>query len=305
MIMTSTKNLRSRWKTTSGKIAARAVENALRHGSDIDELHGYTAGMPYIDEVAPNLDLRGIELPNLVAVRASDLSGVRFDAAQMNWNFGGCTLRKAVFDRANGHNVDFGGCDLSGGSLVGARLPGAIFYGARLIDSDLSGIRMHSGQLKGADCRGAKFVGADLRMVWAADADIRGADFREANLVGASLGRVKWNETTRFEGAQMSWEGTPTGISTQAIAQGAKLTSEKAEWQLGLVDATRKVLEERNRSGKLTRIVRRMETLRLDVERDPQTLWANKLQKELSEKEWREFQEAVQTAASNMGVFLD
>ncbi len=65
----------------------------------------------------PALDLRGVKLPHLISVKRTDLSGARFDFAQMNWNFGGSILHSAVFNGAEGRNVDFGGCDLQSSSF--------------------------------------------------------------------------------------------------------------------------------------------------------------------------------------------
>ena len=241
----------------------------------------------------PALDLRGIELPNLVSVARIDLSGSRFDFARMNWNFGGSILRGAVFNGAEGRNVDFGGCDLHSSFFIKARLPGAVFYGANLQDADLSGIGMRGGQLKDAVCRNAKFTGSDLRMVWAADADLRGADLREANLVGASLGGVLWDSKTRLDGAQLSVEGTPADLRTHALAQGASVRSEKPEWQLNLIDATLRALESETHDAGSKRIMERLRAIRPEVERDPGFLWANALRPEIDGEHWTIFQRAV------------
>jgi hypothetical protein len=187
---------------------------------------------------------------------------------------------------------------------VDARLPGAVFLMANLTDADLTRIHMHSGQLKSAICRNAHFASADLRMVWAAGADVRGADFRKANLVGASLGGARWDATTCLDGAQLSWEGTPAELATHGIAQGATVQSEKREWQLGLLDAAREALAQQDHSGALAPVIARLAELRAAVEADPGTLWANILHDELSPLQWSSVQEAVRSAAINMGPYL-
>lgn len=294
----------SRWKTPAGKIAAQAVENAFRTGTTIAELQGYVRNLPGVAEVAPALDLRGIGLPTLIGIQTTDLSGVRFDGAQMNWNFAGCALRRAVFDGASGHNVDFSACDLTGSSFVDASLPGAVFFGATLVDADLTRIRMRSGQLKDADCRRANFTHADLRIVWAADADLRGANLSDANLVGASLGRARWDEHTRCAGARFGWEGTPADLAAHALAQGATLRSEKPDWELALLDATRVALEHDNDHGRFDRLIARIAELRPEVERDPRTPWGNLLREGLPPEQHAGLDRAVRTAASNIGALL-
>ena len=303
--MAADKELRARWKTPAGKRVVQALEQALRTGVDKRELSALIASLPRVGEVAPALDLRGVELPGLIAIRPTDLSGTRFDSAALNWSFGGSVLRGAVFDGADGANVHFGGSDLTGSSFVGARLPGAVFLMANLSDANLTRIHMPSGQLKSAVCRNARFTSADLRMVWAADADLRSADLREANLVGASLGGAIWDTTTRLDGARLSWEGTPAELATYALGQGATLQSEKADWQLALIDATREAMKQQDQGGSLAPVIERLTALRSVVESKPDTLWANILRDELTPAQWAAVQTAVRSAALNMGLYLD
>lgn len=301
--MTPTKaSLASRWKTPAGKVAVRAIENALRAGTTVDELKGYVKRLPGVGDVAPALDLRGLALPELIAARKSDLSGVRCDGAKITWVWGGSTLRGAVFDRAEGKNADFGGCDLTGASLHDANLPGAIFFGALLVDANLARIKMRSGQLKAADCRRANFEAADLRLVWAADADLRGANLTKAKLAGASLGGVQWDEMTRCAGAEFGLEGTPGTFAAHALGQGATLRSEKADWELALVDATRVALE--NESGNLQPLIARLADVRRHVESDHTFNWSAAVLDGATDAQRATFQRAVRTAASNIGALL-
>ncbi len=296
--------LASRWKTPAGKVAVRAIEQALRAGTNVDELKGSVKDLPAVDEVAPALDLRGIALPELVAARKSDLPGTRFDGAKLNWVFGGSVLREAVFDRAEGRNVDFGGCDLSGASFQDANLPGGVFYGAKLVDTNLARIKMRSGQLKAADCRRANFESADLRLVWAADADLRGANLAKAQLVGASLGGAKWDEATRCTDAEFGLEGTPATLAAHALAQGARLRSEKADWELALLDATSVALKNENERGKLDGLIDRIAAVRPQVERDHAFNWFAPVQEGATPEQRTALQSAIRTASSNIGALL-
>jgi uncharacterized protein YjbI with pentapeptide repeats len=303
--MASKRELRQRWTTAAGKVAARAIDEALGAGADLEEMAGYLRMLPLVGEVAPAMDLRGVALPELIAVRTRDLRGTRFDGARINWSFSGCALADAVFDGCEGKNVDFGGCDLSRASFVGARLPGAVFFGADLQRADLTRISMRGGQLKDANCGNALLRDSDLRLVWAAGADLRGADLRGADLTGASLGQARWDSETRFEGAALTWEGTPDDMQAQAFQQGATLGSEKPEWQMSLFDATRRMLEAENRDGKLSPVLERLDGLRRNLERDHSLLWATRLKKGLDEEQWNRVQTAVRKAASNIGALLE
>ncbi len=292
--------LRSRWKTPKGKIAIRAIEQGLRVGASRDELIGYIRNVPGTEEILPVLDLRGIELPNLIAAKKTDLSNCRFDYAKINWNFSGSKLTDAVFDGAEGLNVDFGGCDLRNSSFNGAKLPGAIFHSANLENANLTKLVAKAGQLKNANCKNANFTKADLRMVWMAHADICGTNFSGANLIGASLGGCHWDEQTNFFTAKMSPEGTPGALHLYAMTQGAVFESEKAEWQIGLLNTTLKVLQEQGHSHKS--LIQKLQEIKPELVNNPDLLWANMIRDEFDDTTWEMFEEAVRKAASNMGL---
>ncbi len=81
------------------------------------------------------------------------------------------------------------------------------------------------------------------------------------------------------------------------------MVSENREWQLSLLDATTRALE--NEYGKrVAPIVERIKTLRPELERNPAFLWANVLRDELEEAQWRIVENAVRKAASNVGALL-
>ncbi len=296
----SIKQLRDRWKTPAGEIARRAIEGALRNGASVDELKDYVRRLPLIDDTGDALDLRGIELPGLMTVKKTDLSGTRFDHAKINWNFAGSKLTGCVFDGASGLNVDFGGCDLRNSSFVTAKLPGAIYYLAKLEGAKLHGVRIKGGQLKGADCRRADFSDADLRLVWMAEADLSSANLIAANLVGASLGNCTWDDHTRFDHAEMSVEGTPATLYQYALRQDARFTSERVEWQSSLIDSTMVLLKA---SGHINKpLLERLQQLRSEVETDPQLPWTKMIENEFNAQTVEGFREVLRKAASNIGL---
>src|SRR5260370_38601681 len=143
--MTDKTQLRERWMSQAGRLAVNQIGNVLRSGGEPSVLKAALAGVPFTQEVAPALDLRGIEIPTLISVRKRDLSGARFDAAKINWSFSRSVLRGANFDGAQGRNVDFGGCGLARRSFLKAKLPGAVLFGAGLSDANLEGLSMPGG----------------------------------------------------------------------------------------------------------------------------------------------------------------
>ena len=107
-----------------------------------------------------DLNLRGISLRGVDAIRA-DLTGIRLENA---------ILRGANFE---------------GSTLKRANLHGSILEVVRLRETDFEYAILHGANLRHADLRGANFRNADLR-----NADFRGAridqtDFTDANCTGA------------------------------------------------------------------------------------------------------------------------
>src|SRR6185312_10620807 len=136
MRMLSAAQLRDRWKSPEGKARVRLLRNVLCGKANLTDFSASLTGFSGAEEVAPELDLRGIDLARLVVMQSLDLSGAQFDAAKLSGGFGGSKLARAVFDEASGSNVDFGTCDLQGSSFVQAKLPGAVFFRANLEDAD-------------------------------------------------------------------------------------------------------------------------------------------------------------------------
>jgi hypothetical protein len=93
---------------------------------------------------------------------------------------------------------------LSGADLRGARMEGANLFGARMEGADLRGARMHGAILFGARMEGAILskAGMEGAMLWGAG--MEGADLTGARLQGAFLSRARFNETTSFNGAEVS-----------------------------------------------------------------------------------------------------
>ena len=87
--------------------------------------------------------------------------------------------------RADLHNTDLSGADLSDADLHNADLSGANLHNADLRRADLSGADLRSADLNGADLCGAYLRGADLR-----GADLSGAELSNADLSGAFLRRA-------------------------------------------------------------------------------------------------------------------
>src|SRR5437879_542065 len=81
-IMVATKrSLVSRWASPEGQERANAIVDALKRATSATELTKILAGFDCADEIAPALDLRGIQLSDIAPVRYLDLSGARLDYA--------------------------------------------------------------------------------------------------------------------------------------------------------------------------------------------------------------------------------
>ncbi|TCP09787.1 DUF2169 family type VI secretion system accessory protein [Caldimonas thermodepolymerans] len=128
-------------------------------------------------------DFTGARLPQSRWVGAVDLSGARFDDAQLaQAYFGqGSCLRAASLERVQADGVDFTACNLECAVLRAARLRGASLRRARLVEADLSHADLMGAILQNADAQGAALVGA--------------------HLYGADLARLRADTRTRLDGA--------------------------------------------------------------------------------------------------------
>jgi len=89
--------------------------------------------------------------------------------------------------RANLHEADLRGADLSEADLSEADLRWADLREADLSGANLRWANLHEADLRGADLSGANLSGANLRWADLSGADLSGANLSGANLSGAHL----------------------------------------------------------------------------------------------------------------------
>ncbi|MGH2391611.1 MAG: pentapeptide repeat-containing protein, partial [Chloroflexota bacterium] len=140
--MATKRSLVSRWASSEGQVRANAIADALKRGTTAAELTKILAGFDCTDEVAPALDLRGIQFTDFVPLRYLDLTGTRLDHAGVEGYIKNCRLADAVLDGFRAENAYMDG-DLHGASFVNAYLKGCRFY-ADLTGTNFSGANLRS-----------------------------------------------------------------------------------------------------------------------------------------------------------------
>jgi uncharacterized protein YjbI with pentapeptide repeats len=202
--------LEARWETDEGIQLARTMSPLLDRGlTTMDELRKMVNQLPFIEEVAPQLDLRALHLPvedilvnEFIVIKHMDLSGVRFDYLRDIGNIVKCQMHGTIFDEMSNINGIFGS-DFSHASFVKATLQGVRFWYGQVSGANFQQARLGLADFTEIACDGASFVDADLRFSKWGDSDVRGTDFRGANLTGAGLQGILFDEDTRLEGANL------------------------------------------------------------------------------------------------------
>ena len=83
--MSTREQLEARWLTTGGKQVARELSQVLSKRTSMDILRQLTVILPYVEEVTPALDLRGLRIEGQdVEFVWSDFSGARLDVNSHN-----------------------------------------------------------------------------------------------------------------------------------------------------------------------------------------------------------------------------
>lgn len=172
------------------------------------------------------LSLVGANLEGATFVTCS-LAGVDLArAVLMKTNFVTCNLDGANFAKASGAGLKLAAeCTARGADFKGGAFEGACFAGSDLAESDFSGADLAGANFTGCDLQSAKLyrarargamlmqanlTGADLT---AADllegllmrANIAGASFKGANLFRANFIKVRGDDATSFEKANMDF----------------------------------------------------------------------------------------------------
>jgi uncharacterized protein YjbI with pentapeptide repeats len=300
--MATKQQLKKRWKTEEGQHRSRLVMGALQRGATQDELRSLIGDIPFFDEVAPALDLRGIEFERGLSLLNLDLAGARLDGAHLLGNISGCRMTGAVLDGVKALNVAFEH-DFTGVSMVGASLKGVWFFRTDLTGADLSRAQLQSAHFRETHCIEAKLVGAKMRFAHCAGADFSGADLSGADLTGAALGSVRFDERTRLAGADLTGASMDEDLRAFAKQAGAILGAATGAYALAEFDAAFKVLRRRNAGGRFDAVLARMSELRQELVRDGSFDWGTKLAGEFPPDVMSEVADAVGEGGSNLSYY--
>ncbi|SFU61540.1 Pentapeptide repeat-containing protein [Polaromonas sp. YR568] len=180
-------------------------------------------------EEQPGMNLRGLDFSG------ANLKGAMFMNSQLDGAcFKGANLEGATLLGASAAGVDFSGANMVGLRVVmGTRLEGAVFKGANLSRSNFRGAMMDKADLSGATLDSADFcdtslklavlTGANASNLLAAKAnfsnarldrvnffqailqkaDVAGADMRKSNFFRADLIKLKRDELSLMDGANL------------------------------------------------------------------------------------------------------
>lgn len=300
----------ARWETAEGRDLAEEVQLAVNPTrtrnltSDIrmpfpDNLRQRLAGLPFVDEVAPRLDLRGVHTAqNDLFLIQIDLAGAHLEYARLGL-IKNVRLDGAILDDCVAINSAFSG-NLSQVSLAGATLNGVKFRKIDLTRSQLQGARLVKTELREAVCSEASFLGADLRFSDCLRADFRGADLREVDFTEASLKDIRFNEQTRLRGAKL--QGAKMRDDFRAFAQqaGAQLGEFQNAQNFAELDVTIKMLQG-SENPRMLAALPILRSVRADLARTPEQDWSDAVSEALANAGYSDLVEEVFDAWGDSG----
>ncbi len=297
--MATKQQLRKRWETEEGQRCVNALMEAVRQKAPIDQFCEIVKNLPFKDEVAPNLDLRGLRFKELLFLRDLDLSEARLDYAVFGGSLVECTMVGTVFDGAEAVNLLLQH-NFTRASFINANLKGANFLSSLLNSANFTGAKLQSASFKEAICAGATFTNANLRFALCANTDFRGANLSGADLTEASLGGVRFDTHTQLEGTNLTGAAMDRDLRDFAKRTGAIVQERLGAHELEEFDATTAVLKERNTDGRFTTVLKRMATLREILLHEPMYDWGTHLANEIPPEIMQEVEDAVRDAGSNL-----
>ncbi len=294
--------LTTRWETEEGKQLASEVQQALNPARDrrltseirvplTNELRQRLVMLPFADEVAHRIDLRGVHTSrdDLFLIQV-DLAGTHLEYAELAL-IRDSKLDEAILDSCRAINSRMYG-DLSRVSLVDAVLNGVQFLQVNLSGAQLQGAHLVKAELREAICTGASFLAADLRFSDCRRVDFRGADLREIDLTQASLEEVQFDEHTRLRGANL--QGANMHAEFRAFAQqaGALLGDAHKARSFVELDVTIKMLQE-SENSRILAAIPIIVAVRAELARDPQRDWPDTIAEALSQAGYADLEDEV------------
>ena len=261
--------LLTRWETTDGQqlaeltfrmLAANWSETNPASVRTLDPaLVSRLSTLPFADEVAPRVDLRGLHFQeNALPIGNIDLTNVSLDYAFPITMLSNCRTAGAILDQAFSVYGTFTRQQLAAISLAGASFQGGGFQNANLSEANLQGARLALTNFSLVDCTKAILIGADLRFANVHHTNFSGADLREVDFTEANLGDVIFDAQTRLQGANL--QGAYLSDDLRAFAQqsGARLSAEQTNSarELAQLEATLTALQNQNADAQLLALVR-------------------------------------------------
>lgn len=264
---------------------------STRRAVTMEEIQQVITSLPFQEEVAPALDLRGLHLEqrSVKLLQDLDLSGAHLEYLEID-SIGASRMVGTILNHCRSINAPFLG-DFTSASFGEATLQGVKFLEATLVKANFRQAKLALAELREKDCRQASFVDADLRFADLYRADLRGADFSganltEANLAGAKLSAIQFNEKTQVRGANLSGALLDEPFRAFAEQVGGLLREDQEpsfkEQERAELAALIRLLKEENEQGRLDVAITCLEEQAQLVARDPGYAWSMEVQKILS-----------------------
>ncbi|HEU5228727.1 MAG TPA: pentapeptide repeat-containing protein [Ktedonobacteraceae bacterium] len=251
--MATRQQLKARWETPEGQQKVQALYQTFGTNTTSEQLHAIVASLPYVDEVAPDLDLRGLQINKNIFVRHLNLPGVRLNYSSLRGIISDGTWAHAVFDDANVSQLSFH-VDLTEASFVNANARKARFAQSILSRANFSGAKLIGAQLDDALCNEANFSGADLREAVCTKSDFRGANLSGANLSNATLGSILFDLSTKTAGANFAGAAMSKDFRAFVSEHGeTPKPADDTEAELATIKATIAFVQEQVNSGNIER----------------------------------------------------
>jgi hypothetical protein len=168
-----------------------------------DKLKLYPCGEPNTAAFESERLLKILNYVNVLGIGTVNQSlGKFFSSADLSdANLSDANLSDANLSDANLSDANLSDAYLSDANLSGADLRGANLSGANLSGAYLSGANLSRADLSGADLSGAYLSGANLSGAYLRGANLSGAYLSGADLSRADLEQIKWNSSTKWQGA--------------------------------------------------------------------------------------------------------
>lgn len=276
--MATKQQLIARWETQEGQQKVESLYQYFKVPAKLsvtlEQLHTLVDSLPYTDEVAPNLDWRGLHLGKDIYIRDLDLPRVRLDYSALRGNLHDGNWSGAVFDGADVTSLSFG-LDLTRASFIKVNARKVRFTQSTLTGANFSEAKLIGAYLNKVPCNGANFSNADMRDSSCLGTDLRGANLTGTNLVRASLGHVLFDASTKIEGANFTGTSLSENFKAFVVERGGQPNpyEKPPDYDLAVFDATIALVQEGNKNGFLDQLLAVLTTIRQQLHDNPQYDW--------------------------------